>query len=146
VTPPSAPTFEWYDAWVVASILLGRGNETCDLLQLISAAVAINHAGLGLDELNSALDRLGSAGFVTVEEGRFSVSPKLLSLLDMSAIRSTGCVLVSGLVAAAIGAKRHSSSTMAPLPKKQWVSANEFASAIGLYHHKRSSRQAAKST
>jgi hypothetical protein len=75
------PTFEWYDAWILAAVVYASdGNGPVPLWRLIWTADALNKAMVTRSELELAIGRLVSAGYVRVVSEGFEATSKALAL------------------------------------------------------------------
>src|SRR5262245_2376894 len=75
------PVFEWYDAWILAAVVYGSdGKGPVPLWQLIWTADALNKAIVTRSELELAIGRLVTAGYVRVVPEGFEATSKALAL------------------------------------------------------------------
>lgn len=68
------PRFQHSDAWILTSMAFYQGRTGTSLRDLIATADYINHAIPSEDEIEGAINRLGTAGLVTVEDDYFYVT------------------------------------------------------------------------
>src|SRR5690349_682583 len=66
--------FQHSDAWILTSMAFHQRRAGTSLRDLIATAEYINHAIPSEDEIEGAINRLASAGLVTVEEDYFYVT------------------------------------------------------------------------
>src|SRR5262245_49045724 len=77
----SDPTFEWYDAWILAAVVWAtEGDAPVPLWRLIGTADALNKAIVSHGELECGIGRLVSAGLIRVEPDGFKATPRALAL------------------------------------------------------------------
>jgi len=75
------PLFEWYDAWILAAVVYaGDGEGPVPLWRLIGTADALNKAIVSRSELELAIGRLVSAGYVRIASDGFEPTSKALAL------------------------------------------------------------------
>jgi hypothetical protein len=70
----SEPTWGFSDAWVLTAIAVH--DAPCSLMDVVSAADAMNHAIVMDDELDQAIGRLSASGLVTVTEDQFALTDR----------------------------------------------------------------------
>src|SRR5438045_4909453 len=66
--------FQHSDAWILTSMAFYQRRTGTSLRDLIATADYINHSIPNDDEIEGAINRLASAGLVTVEEDYFYVT------------------------------------------------------------------------
>ena len=72
---------EWYDAWILAAVVYAcDGSAPVPLWRLIAIADALNKAIVTRSELELAIGRLVSAGYVRVSAEGFEATPSALAL------------------------------------------------------------------
>lgn len=99
--------FEWYDAWILAAVVYSSdGKGPVPLWRLIGTADALNKAMVTRSELELAIGRLVSAGYVRVVPEGFEATSKALAL------RAPGWPVEN--VAKAIGAAEWSAQAELP--------------------------------
>ena len=77
----SERSFEWYDAWILCTLLIGVHYENpVSLALVIGVADGINKAMITRSELEDGLGRLVTSGFVRVDGGKFELTPKAMAL------------------------------------------------------------------
>lgn len=123
----SAPDFEWYDAWILASIIYASAEETpVPLWRVVGIADALNKAIVSRSELELGLGRLIAAGYVRVVDGGFEPTSAALEL------KAPGHPLDN--VASGIGAKPWSRSAEEPRTTTEiYVSADAYRKAVRRY-------------
>ncbi len=75
------PRFEHTDAWIFISMAFYQGETGTSLRDLIATADYINHAIPSEEEIEGAIDRLGCAGLLSVQDDRFHLTPAGRALL-----------------------------------------------------------------
>ena len=101
------PVFEWYDAWILAAVVYASDREgPVPLWQVIGTADALNKAMATRAELELAIGRLVTAGYVRVVSEGFEPTSKALAL------RAPGAPVEN--VAKAIGAAKWSARAEMP--------------------------------
>jgi hypothetical protein len=66
--------FRWSDAWLFLAIGYSNEKGESSLARVIGVADAIQHAVLTWEEVDGGLFRLGKAGYVTVRDGKVSLT------------------------------------------------------------------------
>ena len=66
--------WEMSDAWVFMAVAHASESEPADLVDVVGAADAINHAVLTYGEINGAARRLVAAGLLAVDDDRLSLT------------------------------------------------------------------------
>lgn len=122
-----APTFEWYDAWILAAVIYAtEGAAPVPLWRLIGIADALNKAVVSRDELELALARLDRAGYVRAVSGGFEATSTALAL------KAPGPPVEN--VALAIGAGPWSPQTEMPRTSNEvYVSRDAYVKALKKY-------------
>ena len=83
-------SFEWYDAWILCTLLIGVHYEDPVPLELVIAvADGINKAMITRSELEEGLGRLVTAGYVRVDGSKFGLTPKAMALEPLTVGRCT---------------------------------------------------------
>lgn len=77
------------DAWVFISVAHGATDEAASLTDVYATADAYNHAPLMDSELVPGINRLVSAGLISLEGNRFRLTPSGHALLRESEASST---------------------------------------------------------
>jgi hypothetical protein len=68
----------WSDAWVLLATIYAARDKPAPLEDVIAAADFIQHAIVTFEEMEGALDRLISSGYLLYSEGNLSPSEKTL--------------------------------------------------------------------
>jgi len=125
--PERLPVFEWYDAWILAAVVYaGEGTGPVPLWRVIGTADALNKAMVTRSELELAIGRLVSAGYVRVVSDGFEPTSKALAL------KAPGPPVEN--VAKAIGAAEWSARAEMPqTTDTTYVSAEAYAKAEKKY-------------
>jgi hypothetical protein len=117
------PMFEWYDAWILAAVVYASDAKgPVPLWRLIWTADALNNAIVTRSELELAIGRLVSAGYVRVMSEGFEATSKALAL------RAPGPPVQN--IAKAIGAAQ---AEMPQTTDASYVTAEAYAKAEKKY-------------
>lgn len=121
-------SFEWYDAWILAAVVYASdGKGPVPLWRVIGTADALNKAMVTRGELELAIGRLVSAGYVRVVSEGFEPTSKALAL------KAPGPPVEA--VAKAIGAAEWSAQMEMPqTTDATYVTAEAYAKAERKYH------------
>ena len=121
------PVFEWYDAWILAALVYASdGKAPVPLWRLIGTADTLNKAMVTRSELELAIGRLVTAGYVGVVSEGFEATAKALAL------RAPGPPVEN--VAKAIGAAEWSAQAEMPqTTNASYVTAEAYAKAEKKY-------------
>jgi hypothetical protein len=121
------PMFEWYDAWILAAVVYASDAKgPVPLWRLIWTADALNNAIVTRSELELAIGRLVSAGYVRVMSEGFEATSKALAL------RAPGPPVQN--IAKAIGAAEWSAQAEMPqTTDASYVTAEAYAKAEKKY-------------
>ncbi len=120
--------FDWYDAWILAAVAYASdGGAPVPLWRLIAIADALNKAIVSRGELELALGRLVSAGYVRVVAEGFEPTPAALAL------KVPGPPVEN--IAKAIGAREWSAQAEMPrTTSANYVTAEAYEKALKKYH------------
>ena len=119
--------FEWYDAWILAALVYAsEGKEPVPLWRIIGTADALNKAIVSRSELELAIGRLVTAGYIRVAPEGFEATSKALAL------KAPGAPVES--VAQAIGAAEWSPQAEMPqTTNASYVTAEAYMKAEKKY-------------
>jgi hypothetical protein len=119
-----ASAWDWSDAWLLMAIALYE-DEGCDLVGLIAAADACNHAIPTRDEIAQGIGRLEASSLVRAAAGQFTLTTRGR---DLAARRSGGYFEQSGSLHAILLEEQ-------PLVEGEWpVSSAACHAAYERYH------------
>jgi hypothetical protein len=119
--------FDWYDAWILAAVVWAtEENAPVPLWRLIWIADALNKAIVTRSELECAIGRLVSAGFIQVVPDGFQATPKALAL------KAPGPPME--IVSEAIGAREWSTQSEMPRTNENaYVTVDAYNKALRKY-------------
>jgi len=119
-----APTFERYDAWILAAVIWGSdGGGPVPLWRVIAIADALNKAIVSRGELEVGMERLVRAGYVRAVPDGFEPTPMALAL------KAPGPPME--IVAKAIGAREWSPRNEMPrTTSAAYVTAEAYGKAL----------------
>jgi hypothetical protein len=122
------PTFEWYDAWILAAVVWASDSEgvVVPLWRLIATADALNKAIVTRGELEVGIGRLARAGYLRAAPDGFEATPAALAL------KAPGPPME--IIARAIGAREWSPQTEMPrTADAAYVTAEAYDKALKKY-------------
>jgi len=122
--------FDWYDAWLLAALLLAsEGCSPVPLWRVIAAGDGLNKAILSRDEIELALGRLWHAGYTQVGPDGFAPTEAARALNVKESMIDVDSV------ARAIGAKPWSAALPMPrTPDETYVSRDAYEGAVKRYN------------
>lgn len=131
---PDTSHFRWSDAWLFLAIGYSIQKGESSLARVIGAADGIQHAVLTWEEVDGGLFRLGRAGYVTVRDGRVSLTQQ--GRLIFEGLKKRTLIDRLDELAAAIGAPPWTAQDPAGArdpDQPQIVSQEEFEEAVSQY-------------
>jgi hypothetical protein len=109
--------YQWSDAWLLQSIIVGGGKDGATLFNIISAGDAINVAIFTDDELESGFSRLSGGELIIEKENKFFPTAKAIGLYEQASKRGGSIFTIRERLQKLLKASPYDSKQPYPNPK-----------------------------
>ena len=82
--------FDWTDGWILMAVYGAQREESACLADIIAMADVLNHAIATTDELNTSLTKFVQAGFMSVDQDRFTLAADVCAGLEAERTKRGG--------------------------------------------------------